>query len=579
MNSTVALNFFSDPGTADVTLKAGTLSKIGENLFRSLLEKENSAFGETGMGRTRSGNNIKGYGAAKETAMSGRGTKRESKAGSLSFLMDANLPGGLLKIAPTEAGRVMAFLQAQGVSREKAGTLLKSATDQDGFIDVARLLAGLAGFQETASGNGAIIAARDVPRVQEFLFRMGLGAGEVKNLSEESEDKEGNLILSNLSGKLAGTVPQASSPEKFAAFLAQYGIQSQQGEVAPEKDGSTVRALVQEYAETPSQDLQKHIKTVLGQLLQEKEGFAPEKVKSFLEGMNVTYAKEVSSPPSMNADRIFPGDGLVFKQQQKTLPDPWTEKILAILHGDTAETQQKSGKKGNLFPSLGSEETAVGKAGDKSLGHRLAALLSADRKISAVRGHEAPRGGGIDKETTFGPGGTLLKPSTQVSTGDRTVSSYQNGTLFARTLDYAQGSSPVAAILDKMHVMIKEGKHQATIQLSPPELGHLNLRLVMDQGHLQAHLATENPVVKELVEANLSQLKQQLAGLGFVVEEFSVQVGANGRDFSDQQKQFDKTEKFRISRLSGQAIAEPVSRDSSPVVTAGDERYQINVEV
>lgn len=577
MNPTLALNLFSDPGIADVTLNTGPLSKIGETLFRSLLEKEHSALG--GTSRAQLGKNTEVSGAAKERGTGGRGTEKESKMGTLSFLLNANLPGGLVKIAPTESGNVMAFLQKHGVSREKAVTLLKSITDQDGSIDVGRLLAGLAGFQESASENGAIIAARDVPQVQALFLRMGLGAGEVKSLSEGSEDIEGNLILTKLSDGLAEKFPQASSSEKLAAFLAQYGIQSQEGQVTPGKDGSVVSALVQEYAEAPSEDLQKHIKTVLGQLLQEKEGFSPEKVKSFLEGMNVTYAKEVSSTPSINADRIFPGDGLVFKQQQKTLPDPWTEKILKILKNDDPEAQQRSGKKGNPFQSLVSQETAAGKAEDKSLSERLTALLSAGQKTSAPKGHEVPRGGGIDGETTFGPGGTILKPSAQILAGDRVVQSDANGTLFARTLDFAQGSSPIGAILDKMHVMIKEGKQQANIQLSPPELGHLNLRLVMDQGHLQAHLATENPVAKELIEANMSQLRQQLAGLGFVVEEFSVQVGADGRDFTDQQEQFEKMEKSRVPKLSGQTTAEPVFRDPAPVVTTGDDRYQINVQV
>jgi len=208
MNSTLALNLFSDPGTAGMTLKAGPLSKIGESLFRSLLEKENSAFGETGEGRAQAGNSTKGYDTAKEAGTGGRGTKKESKAGSLSFLMNANLPGGLVKIAPKKAGSVMAFLQSHGVSREKAETLLNSAADQDGFIDVGRLLAGLAGFQKTVSVNGAIIAARDVPRVQEIFFRMGLGAGEIKSLSEESEDKQGNMILSKLSENLSEKVPR-----------------------------------------------------------------------------------------------------------------------------------------------------------------------------------------------------------------------------------------------------------------------------------------------------------------------------------------------------------------------------------
>jgi len=127
--------------------------------------------------------------------------------------------------------------------------------------------------------------------------------------------------------------------------------------------------------------------------------------------------------------------------------------------------------------------------------------------------------------------------------------------------------------------MMKAGKQQARIQLSPPELGHIDLRLVIDQGHLQAHLGTENPLVKEMIESNLSQLKQQLAGLGFVVEEFSVHVGADGRDFMDRDEMWGKTGKTGASGWTRETGIEPTALDQPDARTAVDDRYQINVRV
>ena len=54
----------------------------------------------------------------------------------------------------------------------------------------------------------------------------------------------------------------------------------------------------------------------------------------------------------------------------------------------------------------------------------------------------------------------------------------------------------------------------------------LDLDLVIKQGHLEANLSAETLQVKELIEANLGQLKQQLTDLGFVVDKFEVIQGS-----------------------------------------------------
>ncbi len=50
---------------------------------------------------------------------------------------------------------------------------------------------------------------------------------------------------------------------------------------------------------------------------------------------------------------------------------------------------------------------------------------------------------------------------------------------------------------------------------------------------MQANVTTENPVVKEIIEANMNQLKQQLADQGFIVEKFEVMVGQNDQRSRD----------------------------------------------
>lgn len=81
--------------------------------------------------------------------------------------------------------------------------------------------------------------------------------------------------------------------------------------------------------------------------------------------------------------------------------------------------------------------------------------------------------------------------------------------------------------------MIRGGEQRGSLHISPPELGKLDLDIVLKQGHLQANVTAENPVVKEIIEANMNQLKQQLADQGFIVEKFEVMVGLNDHGSRD----------------------------------------------
>jgi hypothetical protein len=92
---------------------------------------------------------------------------------------------------------------------------------------------------------------------------------------------------------------------------------------------------------------------------------------------------------------------------------------------------------------------------------------------------------------------------------------------------------PLPRILDRMVWMIQGGEQRSRIQISPPELGRLDIELYVRQGgRIQASLGAETLAVKELIESSLSQLRQQLADHGLSVEKFDVMVGLADRGFS-----------------------------------------------
>lgn len=545
MDQAFALNLFSDLGFSGNAVKPQSLEGVSEGLFKSLLTKENQRTADT----------------------------------VDEDLQDTGIPLGMASWPAGSEQELTAYLENRGISGEEAVSIVRGAKGADGSIRLDRFVAAAHGRIDAQSGGerDLMVASRDVPRLQEVFFRLGLGAEGVKALIERGTDGKGNVLLSKIVAALSEKFRELNSMERLAGLLSRLGINCQPVNTVQYLGKDDLEGVLRTFAETSSEDAQKHIKTVLAQVLREK-GVPPEKVKTFLEGMNVTYARDVSDSSPTKAGEIALWDGLMLRQQHAVKQDPWTEKILAILKEGHTGAQQAGDKEG-LFPGfLRSGEDAGLNPMDRSLSERLAALLRAGKEISSSKGQQAMKGQGFEGKPFAEPGEMFFKATAHGLGDDKIVMTGQNTALFARALEYAQGTSPVSTILDRMQWMMKAGKQQTRIQLSPPELGHIDLRLVIDKGHLQAHLGTENPLVKEMIESNLSQLKQQLAGLGFVVEEFSVHVGADSRDFTDQEESWGKTEQARDAGLAG-AGEESVAFGQPAGTTPEDDRYQVNVRV
>jgi len=75
--------------------------------------------------------------------------------------------------------------------------------------------------------------------------------------------------------------------------------------------------------------------------------------------------------------------------------------------------------------------------------------------------------------------------------------------------------------------------------LKPEHLGALNIKLSLDQGVVRAEFMAENPLVGDLIQAALPQLRISLQQLGMNLGEVSVGLGFqdNSQQFSDNRQQ------------------------------------------
>jgi flagellar hook-length control protein FliK len=86
----------------------------------------------------------------------------------------------------------------------------------------------------------------------------------------------------------------------------------------------------------------------------------------------------------------------------------------------------------------------------------------------------------------------------------------------------------VDRIVEKLVEVVQAGgpkeRHEVFIQLDPPSLGRVRLKLLVEDSKLHVAIYTTTNEAKDLVEANASQLKTALHQHGLALDQFSVEV-------------------------------------------------------
>ena len=85
-------------------------------------------------------------------------------------------------------------------------------------------------------------------------------------------------------------------------------------------------------------------------------------------------------------------------------------------------------------------------------------------------------------------------------------------------------------IAEKVDVNILEDKSEMLIKLKPDNLGKVTMQISVENGNISAKFLAESQKVKEILESNMQELKDQLAKQGMAVQEMSVSVGNDNRE-------------------------------------------------
>lgn len=114
-------------------------------------------------------------------------------------------------------------------------------------------------------------------------------------------------------------------------------------------------------------------------------------------------------------------------------------------------------------------------------------------------------------------------------------------TLHAQSIEFGADRREWGGALGaRIVTMVANDIQQARIQLDPPELGSLEIRLQVQQDQATVQVQTQNAQVREVLESSAQRLRDALAGQGIQLSGFDVsergqQQGGQGDQPADQQ--------------------------------------------
>jgi flagellar hook-length control protein FliK len=117
--------------------------------------------------------------------------------------------------------------------------------------------------------------------------------------------------------------------------------------------------------------------------------------------------------------------------------------------------------------------------------------------------------------------------------------------------------SVLKQVAEKMIYQANNNQHRLRLQLTPPELGKLNINMVVKANVVHATIIADNPQVKAALEDQMAQLKDNLAKQGLDLEHFDI-------SYNDQQRQAENwKEERRLWDFKGDSESESGSDPES----------------
>jgi len=393
------------------------------------------------------------------------------------------LPLNSLKLNPKDLGKLRRILEDSGLKEERVNELMERLGRDSLTMD--HVLAVLHS-EKADQKSGLVLTEKALPFLGRFLQDLGLGAEKVKEI-------------------LAGLEPgQSFGPEKLRQILLAQGRTNLKGMTLAKADLENLNDLLKSLGVA-----EKHLKNFWTTLSQTNGRMSMEGLLGFL--------KSVERPDSLTQDQI--------------------QNIKAVVQNLILENSLNARVYFNhtlaLIQSLGDRDT---EAEATSRNPAVQVLRGGTEAARAVMRGSGDLGQSFSNGAETGGGSGALGEKS--GAGSSTSRAVEPG------LPSRLSESVLRQVTEKMVYLFRNNQHRLRVNLEPPELGRINLSLTMRNNAVRGSIITENAAVKEALEAQLVQLRENLAQQGLHLERLDIRL-------NQEQAQADLGERDRRLNRSG----------------------------
>jgi flagellar hook-length control protein FliK len=161
-------------------------------------------------------------------------------------------------------------------------------------------------------------------------------------------------------------------------------------------------------------------------------------------------------------------------------------------------------------------------------------MLSAD-----LTGKKAIQADGESKDTGF---------LTSQENLPEHLSKLENGSRSAEGSQRSLASQTLNQIVQKAVFLNNNGQNTVQIDLKPEFLGHIRMHIMTESHQVAVRIVAELPIVKDMLENNLNQLKAELQAQGLQVDELEVSVAHDNCADDDRYQKAAEVRRVRASR-------------------------------
>lgn len=538
--------------TAAVEAKGPAGKKTGSNfsdyMERKLATERQSKNNLLGLSKNRATLSAAGRKAPGAASPSKDGGEAATTIAALlgQFVQDLQKAAGDQKLGPGEwsfpvpdPALLQKIAQDAGMNESQLTALLDKMKDQDGKLNLGDFLASFSRHFQTLQDEVPVtVPETDLPLLQSFLERLGLPVPEVGRISEAAVRGDNTLDLQkflaglkNLPGEGIADIT-ALEAEELQDLLANAGVSRQlQRALLPERlpvveglveSGPSVtltlgrlkNMLAQAVDEVKANRLQADPLSFLVDLQEvlSKSGFETKgpSLSSAVQGALVSVFEKLMESVDLAKVKVQQGTAKADMALEKKLAQ--SEDLLSaqnadaatLLDGETVEPVPAMDRDGQL----GKEGRNAPASGE---------LFVENSSVFQVEAAGAAKGEAV----------SAAAPSSQAARPFVHIPNLPPGLQQQSFTQLSQG------VLQGL----RNQEHHLILKLYPKELGEVKVEMTVRDNQVAVSFAMENSRVKEVLESNLEQFKENMEKQGFTMGECMVSLNRDN-DGNEAWQQF-----------------------------------------